>query len=96
MLRPLEPVSVAARIWLGIFFFVLFVAAWSWATVGGYISPTFLADPLTMLDEGWSLLVRHGFLYDIGMTIWRVVGGFVLAAIVAIPLGIAMGTYKPI
>jgi NitT/TauT family transport system permease protein len=96
MLRPLEPVATATRIWLGILFFVLFVAAWSWATVGGFISPTFLANPLTMVDEGWQLLVKHGFLYDIGMTIWRVVGGFVLAAIVAIPLGIAMGTYKPV
>ena len=96
MLRPLEPVSAATRTWLGILFFVLFVAAWSWATVGGYISPTFLANPLTMVDEGWQLLVKHGFLYDIGMTIWRVVGGFVLAAVVAIPLGIAMGTYKPV
>lgn len=96
MLRPLEPVSAATRTWLGILFFVLFVAAWSWATVGGYISPTFLANPLTMLDEGWQLLVKHGFLFDIGMTIWRVVGGFVLAALVAIPLGIAMGTYKPV
>jgi len=96
MLRPLEPVSAATRIWLGILFFILFVAAWSWATVGGYISPTFLANPLTMLDEGWQLLVKHGFLFDIGMTVWRVVGGFVLAAIVAIPVGIAMGTYKPV
>ena len=69
MLRPLEPVSAATRIWLGTLFFVLFVAAWSWATVGGYISRTFLADPLTMLDEGWQLLVKHGFLFDIGMTV---------------------------
>jgi NitT/TauT family transport system permease protein len=96
MPRPLEPVSAIARIWLGILFFVLFVAAWSWATTSGYISPTFLASPLAMLEEGWQLLVTHGFLFDIGITIWRVVGGFVLAAIVAIPLGIAMGTYKPI
>jgi NitT/TauT family transport system permease protein len=96
MLRPLEPVTTATRTWLGILFFILFVAAWSWATVGGYISPTFLANPLTMLDEGWQLLVKHGFLFDIGMTIWRVFGGFVLAAIVAIPIGIAMGTYKPV
>ena len=34
---------------------------------------------------------KHGFLFDIGMTIWRVVGGFVLAALVAVPLGIADG-----
>ena len=30
------------------------------------------------------------------MTVWRVLGGFVLAAIVAVPLGIAMGAFKPI
>ena len=30
------------------------------------------------------------------MTIWRVVGGFLIAAVIAVPLGIAMGVYKPI
>jgi len=30
------------------------------------------------------------------MTIWRVVGGFLMAAVIAVPLGIAMGAYKPI
>ena len=96
MMRPLDPVSTPTRIWLGILFFVLFVALWAWATFGGHVSRTFLADPVTMLREGWELLVKYGFLYDIGMTIWRVVGGFVLAALVAVPLGVAMGTYKPV
>jgi NitT/TauT family transport system permease protein len=49
-----------------------------------------------MVQEGWSLLTEYGFAYDIGITVWRVVGGFVLAAIVALPLGVAMGAYKPI
>ena len=49
-----------------------------------------------MLQEGWELLTKHGFLFDIGMTIWRVIGGFVLAAIIAVPLGVLMGAYKPI
>ena len=96
MLRPLEPVSTSARIGLGVLFFVLFVALWAWATFGGYVSKTFLANPLTMVEEGVELLVKHGFLFDIGMTIWRVVGGFVLAALVAVPLGVVMGAYKPI
>src|SRR6478736_10062370 len=96
MLRPLEPVGTAARVWLGIAFFVLFVAAWSWATFGGYVTKTFLANPLTMVREGWELLAKHGFLHDIGMTIWRVVGGFVLAALFAVPIGILMGAYKPV
>ena len=40
--------------------------------------------------------MQYGFLYDIGITIWRVVGGFVLAALIAVPLGVMMGTYKSV
>jgi NitT/TauT family transport system permease protein len=80
----------------GLAFFVAFVALWAWATFGGHVSKTFLANPLTMLQEGFDLLTRYGFLFDIGMTIWRVVGGFVLAAFVAVPLGVLMGAYKPV
>jgi NitT/TauT family transport system permease protein len=96
MPRPLEPVAPGPRIVLGISFFVVFVAAWAFATLGGFVSRTFLADPITMLQDGWTLLTRFGFAYDIGMTIWRVVGGFVLAAAVAVPLGILMGAFKPV
>jgi len=94
MTRPLEPVGNGPRAFLGLLFFVLFVAAWAFATLGGYVSKTFLADPLTMMADGWTLLTRFGFLDDIGVTIWRVLGGFTLAALVAVPLGILMGAYK--
>ncbi|MET0743446.1 MAG: ABC transporter permease [Microvirga sp.] len=96
MPRPLEPVGHGARIVLGILFFVLFVAAWSVATLGGFVSKTFLADPVTMLQDGWLLLTRFGFLSDIGVTVWRVVGGFALAAIFAVPIGVLMGAFKPV
>ncbi len=96
MFRPLEPVGQGARVALGLAFFVFFVGAWAYATLGGYVSRTFLADPISMVQDGWVLLARFGFLQDIGMTVWRVVGGFALAAIVAVPLGILMGAYKPV
>lgn len=95
-MKPLEPISTQARIALGILFFVLFFAAWSAVTFTGLVSKTFLADPLTMIEDGRDLLIKHGFALDIGVTIWRVLGGFVLAAIVAVPIGILMGAYKPI
>ncbi len=95
-MRPLQPVTVGARVALGVAFFVVFVAFWSLATFGGFVSKTFLADPMTMLADGWELLTVHGFLFDIGVTIWRVFGGFVLAAALAVPLGVLMGAYKPI
>ncbi len=95
-MKPLAPISNSARVALGVLFFVLFLTAWAYATLGGYVSKTSLADPLTMVEEGWLLLTKHGFLFDIAITIWRVVGGFVLAALVAVPVGILMGAYKPI
>jgi len=94
--RPLVPVGAAAALALGVAFFVVFVAAWAIATLGGFVNRTFLADPLTMLSAGWQLLTVHGFYQDIGITIWRVVGGFLLAAAIGVPLGIAMGAYKAV
>nr|WP_231402564.1 ABC transporter permease [Caenimonas aquaedulcis] len=92
----MQPVAPGARVALGIGFFVLFFAVWAAATFGGFVSKTFLADPLTMVRSGWDLLAHQGFLKDIGMTVWRVVGGFAIAALVAVPLGVAMGAYKPV
>jgi NitT/TauT family transport system permease protein len=95
-MKPLVPVASGTRIVLGISFFVLFVAVWAAATFGGFVSKTFLADPLTMVKSGYTLLTEMGFAYDIGMTVWRVLGGFVIAAALALPLGVMMGAYKPV
>ncbi len=95
-MAPLEPVSRQAHVALGVGFFVLFVLVWSGFTLGGFVSPTFLASPITMVKEGWQLFTQYNFIHDIGMTVWRVAGGFVLASLIAVPLGIAMGAYKPV
>src|SRR6188474_1784470 len=52
-------------------------------------------DPVTSKQRA-AYGLAFGFLFDIGMTIWRVVGGFALAAVIAAPLGVLMGAYKPI
>jgi NitT/TauT family transport system permease protein len=95
-MRPLQPVGAGTRVVLGVLFFVLFFALWAWVTLGGIVSKTFLADPLTMVVSGWKLLTEQNFAVDIGMTVWRVVGGFIIAAVLALPLGVAMGAYKPV
>jgi NitT/TauT family transport system permease protein len=94
--RPLEPAGTSARVALGIGFFVLFIALWAAVTFSGFVSKTFLADPLTMVRSGYDLLAHQNFIYDIGMTVWRVLGGFAIAALLAVPLGVAMGAYKPV
>ena len=95
-LALLEPVHARTGWMLGVFFFVLFVLVWGAFTLGGFVSPTFLASPITMVREGWLLFTEYGFSHDIGMTVWRVLGGFTMATIVAVPLGIAMGAHKGI
>jgi NitT/TauT family transport system permease protein len=71
---------------------------WAAATFGGFVSKTFLADPLTMLRRAAGRCCSPDGLraQDIGMTVWRVLGGFVIAAALALPLGVAMGAYKPV
>jgi len=96
LLEPLKPVSRGARIALGAAFFVVFFAAWALATFGGAVDAMFLKDPLYTLTTGVTLFREFGFIGDVGITVFRVVGGFVLAALVAVPLGIAMGAFKPV
>ena len=95
-MKPLTPVSPGTRVVLGVSFFVVFVAVWAVATLGGFVSKTFLADTITMVKSGVTLITQMGFAADIGMTVWRVVGGFVIATLLALPLGVAMGAYKPV
>jgi NitT/TauT family transport system permease protein len=94
--QPLRPVAPSARIGLGAGFFLLFVALWAVVSYGGVVPALFLASPGKTLVAGWALLAEYGFAADIGVTIWRVVGGFVLAALVAVPLGLLMGAFKPV
>ena len=94
--EPLKPVSRGARIALGTIFFMLFLAAWSLVTWGGFIDPMFLKTPLDTLVTGYNLFAEFGFIKDVGITLFRVMGGFLLAAAVAVPLGIMMGAFKPV
>ena len=95
-MEPLKPVSAGARLALGAGFFALFVGLWWLATWSGLVPPLFLASPGRTLAAGWALLTEFGFAGDIAVTIWRVVGGFLIAAVLGVPLGLLMGAFKPV
>jgi NitT/TauT family transport system permease protein len=95
-MEPLKPVAQRTKLALGIAFFVLFFALWALVTFGGAIDSMFLKDPLYTLVTGYRLFAEFNFIRDVGVTIWRVVGGFMIAALIGVPLGIVMGAYKPV
>jgi NitT/TauT family transport system permease protein len=59
-MKPLQPVPPATRIALGIAFFVVFFAVWAAVTLRGLVPKQFLADPVTMVRAGWTLLTNTG------------------------------------
>src|SRR3977135_464000 len=95
-LKPLVPVTLERRIVLGVVFFVGFVGLWFLLTWSGAVPRVFLASPLQTLLSGWVVCAPQKVGFDVGMTIWRVGGGFLRAAVSSVPLAIAMGSYKPI
>lgn len=95
LFEPLKPLSPGQRIALGIAGFVLFFALWGAATWGGWVKPLFLASPTRTIETGIELFREFNFAVDIGVTVWRVVGGFLIAALLAVPLGVLMGAFKP-
>lgn len=93
---PLKPVPPGLRAALAVACFVLFFVGWGIATYGGFVKPLFLASPGTTLASGYELFAKFSFTADIGVTVARVFAGFALAVLVAVPLGILMGAFKPV
>ncbi len=69
---------------------------WSVLSYGGFTSPNFLPSPTAVLAAGWQMWQEGTLLPDILISTGRVLGGFLAAAIVGIPLGIATGTFESI
>ena len=82
-----------ARHWLPL---LALVCVWEIAPRSGLIDPL-LFPPLTkVLLRGWELLSSGRLLGDLVASSWRVLAGFLAAAALAFPLGIALGLYPRI
>ena len=67
---------------------------WSLATYSGLIKPFFLPTPTTIVKSIAKLFQEFGLLKDIGISVYRILLGFGLSCVVAIPLGIWLGISK--
>lgn len=74
--------------------FVLFMALWSAASYGQWVNRTFLPTPGEVFVEFGIQFVNPEFWHHVGISIYRVGMGFLLACVLGIPLGIFAGTFR--
>jgi NitT/TauT family transport system permease protein len=91
---PKKEIPKAVYTSAGIITFILFLGLWSALSYSGAVNPLFLPTPTAVLATAVDLFVNGEILSDIGISFSRVLSGFLLAAIIGIPLGILMGSLR--
>jgi NitT/TauT family transport system permease protein len=93
-LSPREPIPKSLYLTLALSSFAFFLVIWSILTYGGLVDPLFLPSPGRVFRAGVDLFVELGFTTDILNSVYRVMLGFIVAALIGVPLGLFMGTFK--
>ena len=93
-LSPREPIPKSLYLILALSSFAFFFTIWSILTYGGFVDPLFLPSPGRVFQAGVDLFVDLGFATDILNSVYRVMFGFIVAALIGVPLGLFMGTFK--
>jgi len=72
------------------------VLVWWAYTAAGLANPMFMPGPeavVTRVARWWN---DEGLLADIGISVYRVMAGFLISALFALPIGLYIGTYRPV
>jgi NitT/TauT family transport system permease protein len=93
-LNPREPIPGSLYLILALSSFAFFLVIWSILTYGGVIDPLFLPSPGRVFQAGWDLCAVVCFATDIFNSVYRVMVGFTVAAVLGVPIGLIMGTFK--
>jgi NitT/TauT family transport system permease protein len=94
LLNPREPIPTGLYISLSIGSFAVLLVVWAALTYSKFIDPLFLPTPTRVFQAGLDLFLEFGFTTDILNSTYRVMLGFVIAAVIGVPLGLLMGTFK--
>ena len=93
-LSPREPIPKSVYVILALSSFAFFLVVWSILTYGGLVDSLFLPTPGRVFQAGIDLFSELGFTTDVLNSVYRVMMGFVVAAVIGVPIGLFMGTFK--
>ena len=92
-LTPKQAIPRPTVITLGIGSFVVILAVWSLASAS--IKNALFAPSPARVWSSWVDMIQHfNFLSDVGWSTFRIVAGFLIAAVMAVPLGLLMGSFE--
>lgn len=73
---------------------MLLLLVWALITYSGWVPPLFLPAPDAIVTGAISLFTEFDLMKDITASVLRVTAGFLVAAVVGVPLGVLMGSLK--
>ena len=75
---------------------LIVLACWEFVSDAGIANPQFLPAPSTVIKTLWRMATTQSLLWHSAISTGRVWAAFLLAAMMAIPIGILMSSYRPI
>src|SRR5262249_37530011 len=87
------PIRRRTAIVLGVSCWVIFFAAWQLAVYFGFVTELLMPRPTHVVATLFNLLSTGSFWIDIGASLLRILVSFLMASVIAVPLGIAMGSF---
>jgi len=91
-----KPIPTWELILLGLIVWVLFFGFWKLATAVGWAPPFLLPAPDKVATTLYELFAERGFLMDVLVSVYRIIVSFAVACLIAVPLGILMGSFSRI
>ena len=92
-LTPKQAIPRSTVVTLGIGSFVVILTVWSLASL--VINNSLFAPSPQQVGTAWIDMIQHrNFLSDVGWSTFRIVAGFLIAALMAVPLGLLMGSFE--
>ena len=79
---------------VGVLAALLVLGVWEFGSRMAWIAPQFLPSPTAVMSALWSMLTTQNLLYHVMVSTGRVWTAFVVAAAMAIPIGILMSSYR--
>jgi ABC-type phosphate/phosphonate transport system permease subunit len=71
------------------------ILAWAFVNEAGIVPKIFMPGPWDVVKRFWSWIANEGFAGDLLISLQRVSLGFLASLVVALPLGLLAGTFKP-